>query len=82
VKQGDVMKESVQCSLTSAIDYIRRNLNKYKDIVGKNLDKYLINLESLSQEVNINYIYEEEEEDKEEEEEEEKEVEENADKVS
>jgi ATP-dependent Lon protease len=42
-KQGDVMKESVQCSLTSAIDYIRRNYNKYKDIVGKNLDKYLIN---------------------------------------
>ena len=41
-KQGDVMKESVQCSLTSAIDYIRKNQDKYKDIIGKNLDKYLI----------------------------------------
>jgi endopeptidase La len=39
-KQGEVMKESVYCSLTAAIDYIRRNIKKY-DI--KNLDKYLIN---------------------------------------
>jgi endopeptidase La len=39
-KQGDVMKESVHCSLTAAIDYIRRNTNKYKHI--KNLDEYLI----------------------------------------
>ena len=37
--QGDVMKESVQCSLTTAIDYIRKNLKKYKFI--KNLDDYL-----------------------------------------
>ena len=28
--QGDVMKESVQCSLTCAIDYISNNLEKYK----------------------------------------------------
>ena len=27
--QGDVMKESVQCSLTCAIDYINNNLEKY-----------------------------------------------------
>jgi len=33
------MKESVQCSLTTAIDYIRKNLKKYKFI--KNLDDYL-----------------------------------------
>ena len=38
-KQGDVMKESVYCSLTAAIDYIRQNLNKYTHI--KNLDEYL-----------------------------------------
>jgi ATP-dependent Lon protease len=37
--QGDVMKESVQCSLTTALDYIRKNLKKYKFI--KNLDNYL-----------------------------------------
>jgi endopeptidase La len=29
-KQGDVMKESVQCSLTSALSYINRNLDKFK----------------------------------------------------
>jgi endopeptidase La len=40
-KQGDVMKESVQCSLTAALDYIRRNINQYPEI--KNLDKYLNN---------------------------------------
>lgn len=39
-KQGEVMKESVHCSLTAAIDYIRRNIKKYPFI--KNLDKYLI----------------------------------------
>ena len=32
---GDVMKESVHCSLTAAIDYIRRNLNKYTNITQK-----------------------------------------------
>ena len=37
--QGDVMKESVQCSLTTAIDYIKNNIHKYKFI--KNLDEYL-----------------------------------------
>jgi len=37
-KQGEVMKESVHCSLTAAIDYIRRNLKKYKI---KDLDKHL-----------------------------------------
>jgi ATP-dependent Lon protease len=39
-KQGEVMKESVHCSLTAAIDYIRRNIKKYPFI--KNLDKYLV----------------------------------------
>ena len=34
------MKESVHCSLTAAIDYIRRNIKKYPFI--KNLDKYLV----------------------------------------
>ena len=38
-KQGDVMKESVQCALTTAIDYIRRNSKKYKI---ENIDKYLL----------------------------------------
>jgi endopeptidase La len=38
-KQGDVMKESVHCSLTAAIDYIRRNIQKYPEI--KNIDEYL-----------------------------------------
>jgi len=33
------MKESVHCSLTAAIDYIRRNIKKYKI---KDLDKYLL----------------------------------------
>ena len=37
--QGDVMKESVQCALTTALDYIRKNVKKYKFI--KNLDDYL-----------------------------------------
>jgi len=39
-KQGDVMKESVHCSLTAAIDYIRRNKDKYPEI--KNLDNHLM----------------------------------------
>ena len=39
-KQGEVMKESVHCSLTAAIDYIRRNIKKYPFII--NLDEYLI----------------------------------------
>jgi endopeptidase La len=39
-KQGDIMKESVHCSLTAAIDYVRRNIKKYPFI--KNLDKYLV----------------------------------------
>ena len=39
-KQGDVMKESVYCSLTAAIDYIRRNIHKYNWI--KNIDKYML----------------------------------------
>ena len=38
-KQGDVMKESVHCSLTAAIDYVRKNKDKYK--IG-NIDNYLI----------------------------------------
>jgi endopeptidase La len=37
-KQGDVMKESVYCSLTAAIDYIRRNIKKYPFI--KNIDEH------------------------------------------
>lgn len=39
-KQGDVMKESVHCSLTAAIDYVRRNKGKYPQIT--NIDDYLI----------------------------------------
>ena len=35
--QGIVMKESVQCSLTCAIDYINRNVNKYNIT---NFDKF------------------------------------------
>jgi endopeptidase La len=38
--QGNVMKESVQCSLTTALNYIKTNLNKYPEI--KNFDKYLL----------------------------------------
>jgi endopeptidase La len=36
--QGDVMKESVQCSLTTALNYIQNNLKKYKI---KDFNKYL-----------------------------------------
>ena len=39
-KQGDVMKESVHCSLTAAVDYIRRNINKFPWI--KNIDDYML----------------------------------------
>ena len=37
--QGDVMKESVQCSLTVALEYINRHINKY-NYVGK-LEEYM-----------------------------------------
>ena len=36
-KQGDVMKESVLCSLTAAIDYIKNNIDKYNI---DNIDEY------------------------------------------
>lgn len=39
--QGNVMKESVQCSLTTALNYIKSNLHKYPGI--KNFDKHLLN---------------------------------------
>jgi len=39
-KQGDVMKESVYCSLTAAIDYVRRNVHKFPWI--KNVDEHLL----------------------------------------
>jgi ATP-dependent Lon protease len=35
------MKESVQCSLTAAFNYIKNNLKKYPEI--NNFDEYLIN---------------------------------------
>ena len=38
--QGNVMKESVYCSLTTAFNYIKNNLNKYTEI--KNFDEYLL----------------------------------------
>jgi len=38
--QGNVMKESVQCSLTTAFNYIKNNLYKYPEIT--NFDEYLI----------------------------------------
>lgn len=37
-KQGDVMKESVTCSLTCALDHIKKNIIKYNI---NDLDKYL-----------------------------------------
>ncbi len=37
--QGDVMKESVQCSLTTALQYLEKNKKKYKI---KNINEYLI----------------------------------------
>jgi endopeptidase La len=39
-KQGDVMKESVQCALTCAINYIKNNLLKYNI---NNFDQYFNN---------------------------------------
>lgn len=38
-KQGKVMKESVHCSFTAAIDYIRRNISKFPKI--KNINKHI-----------------------------------------
>jgi endopeptidase La len=38
-KQGDVMKESVNCSYTAATQYIMRNLDKYKNI--KDINEHL-----------------------------------------
>jgi endopeptidase La len=40
-KQGETMKESIQCSLTAAIEYIRRNIHKYNFI--NNIDEYIVN---------------------------------------
>ena len=40
-KQGDTMKESVMCSFTAAIEYIRRNIHKYNFI--NNIDEYILN---------------------------------------
>ena len=37
-KQGDVMKESVACSLTTAINYLDKNKKKYNI---ENMDEYL-----------------------------------------
>jgi ATP-dependent Lon protease len=37
-KQGDVMKESVSCSLTAAIDYLKNNKDKYNI---NNFDEYM-----------------------------------------
>jgi endopeptidase La len=39
--QGNVMKESVYCSLTTAFNYIKNNLHKYPEIT--NFDEYLVN---------------------------------------
>jgi ATP-dependent Lon protease len=39
-KQGDIMKESIYCALTIAIEYIKKNLNKYSFI--NNFDEYLL----------------------------------------
>jgi endopeptidase La len=39
--QGKVMKESVNCSLTVAMNHIENNKEKYKDIVGENLADYI-----------------------------------------
>jgi endopeptidase La len=40
-KQGDVMKESVACSLTAALDYIKRNIDKYPEV--NNIEQYITN---------------------------------------
>lgn len=39
-KQGDVMKESIYCSLTAAIEYIKRNIDKFSHI--NNVDDYML----------------------------------------
>ena len=39
--QGKVMKESVNCSLTVAMNYIENNKNKYKDIISSDLSEYI-----------------------------------------
>ena len=39
--QGDVMKESVNCSYTSAVDFISKNLDKFKHI--NNIEEYISN---------------------------------------
>ena len=38
-KQGDIMKESVQCSITCAINYIKLNIHKYNIV---NFNEYFI----------------------------------------
>jgi ATP-dependent Lon protease len=37
-KQGDIMKESIECSLTVALDYINNNIDKY-ELTKEYLDK-------------------------------------------
>lgn len=39
--QGKVMKESVNCSLTVAMNYIENNKDKYKEILSTNLSDYI-----------------------------------------
>jgi endopeptidase La len=38
-KQGDTMKESIMCSFTAAIEYIKRHIHKYNFI--NNIDEYI-----------------------------------------
>jgi endopeptidase La len=40
-KQGETMKESIMCSFTAAIEYIKRNIHKYNFI--NNIDEYISN---------------------------------------
>lgn len=40
-KLGKVMKESIECSYTAAVDYIQQNLEKFSHIVGSNLNDYI-----------------------------------------
>ena len=44
-KQGDVMKESVACSLTTAINYLAKNKKKYKI---KDMDDYLTKISNMA----------------------------------
>lgn len=39
-KQGDVMKESVNCSYTTAVEFISKNLDKFKHI--DNIDQHIL----------------------------------------